>query len=134
MPEEPIHAAELYVADSPLHATGVFAGRDFAADEVIETAPVIVFPADQLEHVDQTSLHGYYFAWADDGGGLALGFGSLYNHSFAPNARYETDWDGGVVVFSALVDIAADEEILINYNGDPESQEALWFDVYELEE
>ena len=47
---------------------------------------------------------------------LALGYGSLYNHSYQPNARYD-DQPAGAMTFTALRDIRAGEEITINYNN-----------------
>ena len=59
---------------------------------------------------------------------MALGYGSLYNHSFKPNARYTKGPAEMAIKFSALRDIAAGEEILINYNGTPEDDSPdLWF-------
>ena len=47
---------------------------------------------------------------------LALGYGSLYNHSYNPNARYD-DVGRQIKEYSALRDIQRGEEITINYNG-----------------
>jgi SET domain-containing protein len=46
----------------------------------------------------------------------SLGYGSLYNHSYRPNARYD-DEGGQAKVFRTLRDIAAGEEITVNYKG-----------------
>jgi SET domain-containing protein len=59
---------------------------------------------------------------------LALGYGSLYNHSYRPNARYDDDAQAAMV-FLALRSIAAGEEITINYNGDPEDRAPVGFEV-----
>lgn len=127
-PSDPIGPPAIYLGPSSLHGTGVFAARGFGPGEVIERSPVFVFPADQLPLVDETILHGYYFDWADGSGALALGFGSLYNHSYHPNACYHHDHDEELVVYEALAPIAAGQEITINYNGDPASLEPLWFE------
>ena len=60
---------------------------------------------------------------------LALGYGSLYNHSYRPNARYE-DVGPRTKSFLAIRDIGG-EEITVNYNGKPRSRTAVWFDVVE---
>jgi SET domain-containing protein len=119
--------ADAYVAASPVHGRGVFAGRRFAEGEEIETAPVIVVPDDVKGHLDWTPLWGCYFEWRDGAAGIALGFGSLYNHSWAPNARYDQDFDDDVIRFSALRTIEPGEEITINYTGDPDGRDELWF-------
>ena len=61
---------------------------------------------------------------------LALGYGSLYNHSFRPNARYD-DVGPQTKEFTAMRDIAPGEEITVNYNGEPTSRAAVWFEVLE---
>ena len=61
---------------------------------------------------------------------LALGFGSLYNHSYRPNARYD-DVGRQAKAFTALRDIAAGEEVTVNYNGEPGLRRRVWFEVVE---
>ena len=110
---------------------GVVAGRDLGAGELIEIAPVIVVAAAGKEILAATVIDQYGYDWFPDGTGLAiaLGYGSLYNHSFAPNAVYKKDFDGSNLEYTALIDIKAGTEILVNYNGDPADQTPLWFDV-----
>ena len=119
----------LFVAPSPIHGTGVFAGREFEPDDVIESCPVVICPAGEEGFLEQTSLRGLYFHWQDDGVAVALGFGSLYNHSWRSNARYETDFDGSVIRFVAVRAIPVGAEITINYTGDPDGVGDLWFDA-----
>ncbi|HNE48113.1 MAG TPA: SET domain-containing protein-lysine N-methyltransferase, partial [Saprospiraceae bacterium] len=59
---------------------------------------------------------------------IALGYGSLYNHSYNPNARYEVDFDEEVIRFYTLSTIKAGGEITVNYNGDWQDQNPVWFD------
>ena len=61
---------------------------------------------------------------------LALGYGSLYNHSYRPNARYD-DVGQRTKLFTALRAIEPGEEITINYNGDPEDGSPVGFEVIE---
>jgi hypothetical protein len=79
----------------------------------------------------QTSLDDYLFKWGGGCMAVALGLGSLYNHSYAPNARYYQDTPGRRLEFVAICPIRAGEEITVNYNGDPEGRSALWFPVQE---
>lgn len=74
------------VKDSPGKGRGVFAQRNFKKGEVIETCPVIVLPAKEIDSLELTQLYNYYFAWGPDSkdGAIALGYGSLYNHSYNP--------------------------------------------------
>lgn len=107
----------------------MFAGRAFEPGDVIECCPVIVCPAGEEALLEQTQLRGLYFHWDDDAVALALGFGSLYNHTWSSNARYETDVDASVVRFVCVRPIAAGDEITINYTGDPDGVGDLWFDA-----
>jgi SET domain-containing protein len=110
---------------------GVFARRPIAEGDVIESCPVLVMPAADLRRgEDWTHLGDYCFEWGEGTMALALGFGSLYNHSYRPNARYE-DVAGPTKLFVAVRDIAAGEEITVNYNGEPDDASPVWFDVIE---
>ena len=108
---------------------GVFARRSIEAGEVIETCPVLVLPADSVEDVS-AGIGGYVFEWGHGKLALALGYGSLYNHSYRPNARY-VDLAGRIKLFTALRDIAAGEEITVNYNGEPGDETPVGFEVVE---
>ena len=72
---------------------------------------------------------GFDAEWEEDAksGAIVLGYGSLYNHSYAPNARYYTTFDTRTLDIVALKDIPIGEEITVNYNGEPEDQSAVWF-------
>lgn len=121
----------IYVAESPLGGRGVFTSEIIPIGTLIEIAPVIVLPADDLKLIHaHTVLHDYYFVWSDDGteGALALGYGSLYNHSYAPNAEYYTNLDTMTIDVFAIVEIEAGAEITFNYNGMAEDSTLVWFD------
>jgi SET domain-containing protein len=133
-PPSQMTKANVHVELSPFHGRGVFATLPFADGDVIEECPVIVLPASEREQLDRTVVYNYYFAWSGGDGAIALGCGSLYNHSFKPNAKYETCTAEGVVRFTALVPIEACEEITVNYNRDPASQAPLWFTPAPLED
>ncbi|TNE61206.1 MAG: SET domain-containing protein-lysine N-methyltransferase [Bacteroidetes bacterium] len=122
--------ASIYFAPSDTHGLGVFAAEQIAVGAVIEICPVILFPKNELAAVRQTVLDDYYFDWGDDDSwfAFALGFGSLYNHSYVPNADYGMDFENKTIDIYALVDIAPGEEIFINYNGSPENQSPVWFE------
>jgi hypothetical protein len=116
----------LYIDQSPGKGRGVFTDSTIPAGAPIERAPVIIIPAGQWENMEGTVLFDYYFAWKEHSA-LALGLGSLYNHSYNPNARYHKQYAEQVIEIVALRTIHAGEEILINYNGDPQDDSPLWF-------
>lgn len=125
-----IQQAAIFFAPSERHGLGVFAARDFEAEEIIEVCPLILFPKSELQHIRQTTLDDYYFDWGDDGEwyAMALGYGSLYNHSYEPNAEYGMDFDAKTIDFYCIRPIKAGEEITINYNGDPAVNTPVWFE------
>lgn len=104
---------------------GVFAKSFISEGTVIERVPVLVLPT---EDVETTPLADYVFEWGRDTVALALGYGSLYNHSYEPNARYD-DVGQRTKEFSALRDIYPGEEITVNYNGEPEDVSPVDFEV-----
>ena len=119
------------IKNSPGKGRGVFAQRNFKKGEVIESCPVIVLPAKELDTLELTQLYNYYFAWGPDSkdAAIALGYGSLYNHSYTPNARYYKDFDNSLLKYVCIRDIEDNEEITINYNCNPEDNTPVWFDL-----
>lgn len=120
----------LYIASSEIDDRGVFSTEPIPKGSIIEISPVIVIPKNEMELIKETVLYNYYFDWKieENSGALALGYGSLFNHAYQPNAEYQPDYESASLRFFALKDIEAGEEITINYNGDPEDQEKVWFD------
>ena len=96
--------------------------------DIIERVPVIVLPLDEGD--SGTVLPGYCFMWSRDSVALALGYGSLFNHSYKPNARYD-DMGDRTKIFSAIRNIKSGEEITVNYNGEPNDDSPVGFDVAE---
>ena len=126
----------LFIAPSPLGGRGVFTAAPIPEFTLIEVCPVIVMPGSEREFIDQTALYDYYFIWGEDDElcAIALGFGSLYNHSFEPNAEYRADFEGPTLDFYALRKIEAGEEVTVNYNGDPDNEDEVWFQARRLGE
>lgn len=111
---------------------GMFALEDIPAYQIIETAPVIVMSAEERKLLDQTLLHDYIFEWTPDGQQqciMALGNVPIYNHSYASNAEYTMDYENQSISIQSVRDIAAGEEVTINYNGDWNDEKPLWFEV-----
>src|SRR5208337_3673198 len=110
---------------------GVFARRLIHDGEVIER--VLVLPVGETRTASgPTRMSGYCFEWGRGTVAVALGYGSLYNHSYQPNARYD-DESGQTKVFRAIRDIAPGEEIVVNYNGEPGDKTPVWFKVMQSE-
>lgn len=128
-----IHPA-LYVADTPDKGRGVFTTLPLPADTVVETSPVLVMTTDERKLLDQTLLHDYIFEWNPNGESLccmAQGYISVYNHSYSSNCEYFMDYETQTIQIKTVRDIAAEEELTINYNGDWNDDKAVWFEVQE---
>lgn len=112
---------------------GLFAKKRYAKDEVIERAPVIVIPAGEEKLIEETVLYNYTYAWGESSqdSAICLGYGSLCNHSYRPNAFYVRNYETMTMNFIALREIEEGEEITVNYNGDPSDTSPLWFEVAE---
>ncbi len=119
----------LYIMDSDLGGRGVFSSSPIPKGSIIEIAPVLVIPGTQRKNLDKTIIHDYYFIWGekDQQAALILGNGSIYNHSFDPNAEYRPDFEGQTMSFFALENIEAGIEITVNYNGNPDGKGKFWF-------
>jgi SET domain-containing protein len=105
---------------------GVFATQPIEPGTLIECCPVFVFRVSLADA--KSGLRDYLWEWGDEVA-VATGFGSLYNHSYYPNAHHAKHLDLEEIHFHALRDISVGEEITINYGGFPTSQEAMWFTV-----
>jgi len=123
-------AVKIYIDTSktPDAGRGVFAKERIEKGELIEQCPVVALedPKDR-DRLRKTGLVNYYFLWGETRtyAAICLGWGSVYNHSFEPNARYEKAMEDRRMDFYALRDIEPGEEILVNYNGAPENKTPL---------
>lgn len=128
-----VPSEKIYVTNSavPEGGLGVFAREDILVGEVIEESPILIIPEDQLSSLVKTKLMDYYFAWGlgFKEGAVVWGYGSLFNHSYEPNAKYIKDLENNIVKFIAIKNIKKDEEILVNYNGHPEDKTKIWFEA-----
>jgi SET domain-containing protein len=115
-------SSKIYLADSQIKSAGrgVFASRKIKKDETIEVCPVILLEGEG-EKLRRSELYHYYFIWdKQPDAAIALGFGSLYNHSYSPNATYKKHVSAKTLEIIAVRDIEKNEEITINYKyGDP---------------
>jgi hypothetical protein len=107
----------------------MFASRTFVKGELIERAPIVPIDEKKWPSAAKTILSDYAFDWGekDEHAAIALGYISIYNHSYSPNAQLEQMLDELMMEIIAIKDIEPGEEITINYNGEPEKQDPLWF-------
>jgi hypothetical protein len=111
------------------HGRGMFATRKFLKGELIERAPIVAIDEKKWPNAAKTILSDYAFDWGekDEHAAIAMGYISIYNHSYTPNAQLEQMLDELMMEIIAIKDIEDGEQITINYNGDPANPDPLWF-------
>jgi len=120
---------KIYISKSkiPRAGLGVFAANNLKKGEEIEICPIIELQ-NEAGLLEKSKLFNYYFLWKNKKHCvIALGFGSIYNHSYEPNATYKKNYKNKTVDFVAIKPIKKDEEITANYNyGNPNDKSQLW--------
>jgi SET domain-containing protein len=90
---------------------GVFTNKEIKKGEVVEVCYYLKFPT-----FTQTSVDYLYTNKDGDLHLLALGYGSIYNHSYSPNIGWIIPTaNTKSIVFTALSDINIGEELCHNY-------------------
>ncbi len=73
----------------------------------------------------------FFFGKSKERLAIALGFGSLYNHSHQPNVTYKVKPKESLIDFIALKDIKKEDELTFNYHNssNPKRKKPpLWFE------
>ncbi|KZS99472.1 uncharacterized protein LAESUDRAFT_622207, partial [Laetiporus sulphureus 93-53] len=98
------------------------ASRPIDAYTVVEISPVLLFSSEEYEaHGKYTVLDPYTFRWRDGRMALALGLGSLFNHSQSPNVSYIINTKTESIRYTTMRRIETGEELCIFYGH------KLWF-------
>jgi len=126
-----LHIPGLYIAETDLKGRGIFTSEDLSEGDMIEICPIIKLNQGSLKLIDKTNIYDYYFLWEEEGfdACIALGYGSLYNHSSDPNALVIMDYTDDTIKIEASKNIISGDEILIDYSGGTKGQIQLWFEV-----
>jgi SET domain-containing protein len=115
-------STKIQISDSPVHGLGVFATKNIANGELIEECPFLVLPLAPFEvsslMVDYRFNYPMGMLTDNSVQVIALGAGSIYNHSNTNNAYWVTDTDRKTFKFYANTDIKAGEEIFTYYGGE----------------
>ena len=99
------------------YGRGVYAKRDFKRGEIVEIAPVVVMP--KREVGVHARLSHYVFEWGPGCYAVALGYGSLFNHSSDPDVLFSLDKPKRKIIFRAVRPIRRGQEIMTSYGYDP---------------
>lgn len=121
----------LFIAETEEKGRAVFTNDALETGTLLETAPVIVMTGEERKLIDQTRLHDYIFVWGDENDqcAMALGWISVYNHSYQSNAEYYMDFETEQMFVKTVWPIAAGEEVTINYNGTWNDETKVWFET-----
>ncbi len=109
----------------------MFAKLSIKIGEVIERCPIIEIPKENLTSLEASNLlnYIYFFGKRKDKQLIALGYGSIYNHNYIPNAKYRIMPKERTIEFISIKNIKKDEEITVNYVGGNNKNAPLWFEV-----
>lgn len=120
----------LFIAPSGKSGRGVFTSKNIPANMVIEISPVLVLTAKERKEVEKTKLFNYIFEWGRSRkqAAIALGYVSMYNHSYDSNCDYEMDFDENLMTIKTVKPVKKGEELFINYNAQPNDSTPVWFD------
>lgn len=121
----------LFVKEVDGKGRGVFTTEDIPKGTRIEESPVIILSKKDTESADKTLLHDYLFVWGEKQVKtcVALGYCSVYNHSYQPNCDHEMDLEKKSMSVRTTRAIKKGEELFINYNGELKDKSPLWFKV-----
>ena len=120
----------LFITESADKGRGVYIAQELNPGDLIEICPLIVIPNSEVEFIHKTILHDYYFLMDQPKGAacIALGYGSIYNHSQSPNAMVVFDYDRQHLEIKCIKKIGSGEEILIDYTDGGKEDAPLWFE------
>lgn len=121
----------VYLKETVSKGRGVFTSKDIPEGTVVEISAVLVLTEEERAHVEKTILYDYIFEWGEEGLEccVAWGYVSMYNHSYDASCEYEMDFYHRIITIRTLRNIKAGEELTVNYNGDDDLNNPVWFDV-----
>ena len=128
---------KVYISKSiiPNADRGVFASNDIKKGEIIERCPIIEVSKNDTSNLKESILVTYFFYFGKNKEqvAIALGFGSIYNHSYKPNATYKIKRKEKIIDFIATDNIKKNDEITFNYsncgNLKKGKKNPLWFEA-----
>ncbi|PWN36725.1 protein methyltransferase [Meira miltonrushii] len=121
--DEEVPKGALSVRKTDQAGRGVFAAKPLQAGMLLNVSHVLLFPADEYqEHGRHTQLDNYTYIWSKGKDGstmaLALGLGSLFNHSYeSPNVSYTFDRAKETIRYTLMKNVDAETELCISYGS-----------------
>jgi uncharacterized protein len=119
----------LEVGPSSRGGRGVFASQHIDDEVLLMTAPLLLIPGAQRDHLARTIVDDYVYEWDDDGtAALVLGISSMINHATEPNAFLWLIPDDTSAELWSIREIAEGEEVTVSYRAEGPAA-PLWFEV-----
>ena len=128
----------LAVRDFGLRGRGIIALENIEPGRLVERSPVLIIPSEERFAVDNTVIFTYVFMWEHHTveedlykhrgrSAIALGYTSLFSHSYEPNCIFVRHIDELFIDVFAKRKIRTGEELTIDY------QMTLWFDPVHID-
>lgn len=96
---------------------GVFSTKKIKKGDLIFIDPILLI---KENHISVKSIvYSYWYAFDKKHNCLALGKGSLFNHSLTPNVKGKLNKKNKTLSFFALQNINKNEQLFINYGYEP---------------
>jgi hypothetical protein len=131
----------MYIKNVPGKGRGVYAGEDIPSRTLINISPLLLFPENSSSSESSTMadekdggphlgcpgcperdiLAHYTYSFGSNTQALALGMGSMFNHSKRNNVGFIVDRVNLLIRYTTVSNVAKDTELLINYGN------RLWF-------
>ena len=97
---------------------GLYASKNIRSSQLLFEDPVLILTATECRHNKHTIIERYQYDW-NGGSAIALGNGSLFNHSAEANVVFKQDYRRNKMVFKSTRPIKAGEQLFIDYGYDP---------------
>ncbi|WPU64121.1 SET domain-containing protein-lysine N-methyltransferase [Peredibacter starrii] len=110
---------KVFIEHDPKKGRGVFADQKIEKQQIIEECELLLM---DLHEVGPT-LEGYVYQYSKKLVALALGNGSLYNHSNQPNSRFYFNYRKKLLCIESLREIKSGEEITVDYGYTEEEKQ-----------
>ena len=112
------------IKNTKKYGRGLYSLVNLSKGQCVEESEVVILNDIDSKMIESTDLNMYSFAWKS-GSAIALGKGSLFNHSKTPNVTYFNDYEDKVIYFIAIRDIKKGEQLFIDYGYDPIKERAV---------
>lgn len=121
-----LHTSPVKILSTPDKGRGIYASQDLKPGTLIDISPVLLLNDAEYygggkegegKGVEGSCLRGYVFTWRgkEKGFALALGMGSLFNHSIVPNVSFELNRSAYTIQYKTFKSVKEGEELCIFY-------------------